>query len=80
MVSSSSSQTSWEPTWDDLRKYTIYSYAATCRLGLTNWTCFWCTYEPALVPPVKVSVVFKSDGYRGTYGYVGVSEKVCTEF
>lgn len=58
----------WVPTWNDLRKYTIYSYAASCRVNLTEWTCFWCTYQRELVPPVKVATIFESDGVYGTYG------------
>jgi len=61
------------PTLDMMRQLTVYSYAASCRQGLNNWTCFWCTYLPNL-PPVDVAVVVESNGIYGTFGYVGNSQ------
>lgn len=43
------------PTLATLQKYVVYSYAAACREGLQDWSCFWCTLMPqSQVPPVKV--------------------------
>jgi len=62
--------------WDTARKYTVYSYASSCRVGLQNWTCYWCKFAPpSQIPPVKVAAVFESDGVYGTYGYVGVTSQ-----
>jgi len=70
------------PTFAELRKYTAYSYAAACREGLDNWTCYWCTVLPhSVTPPVKVVTVFESNGLLGTYGYVGYStEEIIVAF
>jgi len=60
------------PTFNELRRYTVYSYAAACREGLQDWSCYWCTLFPySITPPVKVLTVFMSNGIYGTYGYVG---------
>jgi len=51
----------------------MYSYAASCRQGLANWTCFWCKYLPGL-PPVHDAYVFSDNGIYGIYGYVGATD------
>jgi len=58
-------------TLEELRKSTLYAYAASCRAGLNNWTCYWCD-EMKNLPLVNVSVIFESNGFYGTYGYIGV--------
>jgi hypothetical protein len=65
------------PSLEELTKYTVYSYASSCRVGLPDWSCYWCKkLPPSAVPPVKVTIVFESDGVYGTYGYVGYSATV----
>eukprot|EP01116_Phalansterium_solitarium_P019628 TRINITY_DN5563_c0_g1_i2.p1 TRINITY_DN5563_c0_g1~~TRINITY_DN5563_c0_g1_i2.p1 ORF type:complete len:299 (-),score=65.94 TRINITY_DN5563_c0_g1_i2:85-981(-) len=59
-------------TWDTMRLYLMYAYAAFCLDELKNWECYWCTYVPGL-PTVNVTLVFESDGEQGTAGYVGYS-------
>lgn len=60
-----------------LRDYTLYAFAASCRVGLQNWTCFWCQGGPSklpVLPKVNVTTVFESDGIYGTYGYIGTKQ------
>jgi len=61
------------PSLETLSHFVMYSYASGCRVGLQNWTCFWCNYLTTL-PPVSVATVFMSDGVYGTYGYIGTTE------
>jgi len=64
------------PNLSVMTKYTVLSYAAACRVGLKEWTCFWCKYlPPSQMPPVTIATVVESDGVYGTYGYVGHSSK-----
>lgn len=66
------------PSYATMMKYTVYSYAASCRVGLPAWSCYWCTqFKPSIIPPVKAVKVFASDGIYGTYGYVGYTATVC---
>jgi len=50
----------------------MYSYAASCRSRILNWTCYWCNVLDDL-PKVNVSLKFESNGQLGTYGFVGVT-------
>jgi len=58
-------------TWTEMSHYVMYSYAAACRTGLNNWTCYWCTNLP--IPKVSDISIIESNGVYGTYGYVGAS-------
>jgi len=57
-----------------MKQLTVLSYAAACRINLSDWTCYWCTLYPSSeVPRVNVNVVFENDGVMGTYGYIGTT-------
>lgn len=62
------------PTFETIQKGVIYSYASACRIGVLDWTCYWCTLL-SMVPPVKVTLQFQNNGIYGIYGYVGHSKE-----
>jgi len=61
-------------TLANLKEYTLYAYAASCRVGLKNWTCFWCKNQLPDLPPVNVTIVFQNNGIYGTYGFIGIKQ------
>jgi len=59
------------PSLDEMKQITLLSYAAACRVNLTDWNCYWCTQPET--PRVKVNIVFENDGFQGSYGYIGTT-------
>lgn len=66
-------------SWDNMLVYFMYSMSAFCApdVGLGNWTCSWCTYNPTPVPPLTDITIFETPGagMGAVYGYFGRSSE-----
>lgn len=73
------SDTSFDLTWDNMLMYFMYSMASFCgpTVGLQNWTCSWCLYNPVPVPPLTDITIFETPGagMGKIYGYIGRSDE-----
>lgn len=66
-------------TWDNMLMYFMYSMSAFCApdVGLANWTCSWCTFNPVPVAPLTNITIFETPGagMGKVYGYFGRSDQ-----
>lgn len=74
-----SAQSFLDLNWDNMLVYFMYSMSSFCspEVGLGNWTCSWCTFNPVPVPPLTDITIFETPGagMGKIYGYVGRSDE-----